>query len=432
MFAPTFRPASLRLILAIAGIEDMELRSVDVTSAFPNGDLEEDIYMLQPEGFQNGKKVLKLKKSLYGLKQAGRQWNKKLHAALSSMGFTRLESDRSIYLYVRGEVKIIVPIYIDDITLASKSTTAIDSAVDDLKKHFKIHDLGPSHFPLGVQIHRECSKCSFSLSQHQYIIGMLERYKMSDCNPVSTPMAPGLKLSKAMAPQTEAEVEEMDNVPYLNAVGSLQYLATMTRPDIAYAVSCLGRFNSSPGPKHWAAVKHLLRYCKGTMDYQLHFNADSDIQSFTTFCDASHGDCPDSGRSTGGYLTTIGGGAIGWSSKLQSVVALSTTEAEYIAAVEAGKEIVWMRNILHEMGYTCTTPSPMLIDNQSAVSVTKNPEHHGRMKHLDLSFYWLRDVVDEQKPVPYHIPGSEQVADLLTKPLALPKVKFCREKMGLY
>ena len=206
----------------------------------------------------------------------------------------------------------------------------------------------------------------------------------------------------------------------------------MTRPDIAYAVSCLGRFNSSPGPKHWAAVKHLLCYCKGTIDYKLHFNANSGIQPFTTFCNASHGDCPDSGWSTGGYLTPIGGGAIGWSSKLQSVVALSTTEAEYIAAVEAGKEILWMRNILDEMGYTCTAPSPMLIDNQSAVSVTKNPEHHGRMKHLDLSFYWLRDAVDEQKLVPQHIPGTEQVADILTKPLPLPKVKFCRQGMGIY
>lgn len=149
---------------------------------------------------------------------------------------------------------------------------------------------------------------------------MLEHYGMRDCNSVSTPMSPGLKLSKAMVPQNEAEVEEMQNVPYLNAVGSLQYLATMTRPDISYAVSCLGRFNSSPGPKHWAAVKHLLRYCKGTMDFKLHYNAEHGIDLFTTYCDASHGDCPDSGRSTGGYLTTIGGGAIGWRSRLQSVV----------------------------------------------------------------------------------------------------------------
>jgi hypothetical protein len=244
-------------------------------------------------------------------------------------------------------------------------------------------------------------------------------------------MAPGTKLSKAMQPQNDAEIADMQNTPYLNAVGSLQYLATMTRPDIAYAVSCLGRFNSSPGPKHWAAVKHLLRYCKGTMDYKLTYTASIGMQLFTTFCDASHGDCPDSGRSTGAYVTTLGGGAIGWSSKLQPFVTLSTTEAEYIAAVEAGKEIFWMRNILNEMGYPVKEGCPLMIDNQSALSVTKNPEHHGRMKQLDLCYFWLRDAVDERKIAPQHVPGAEQVADLLTKPLPLPKVQFCRKNMGI-
>jgi hypothetical protein len=198
VFAPTFRPAALRLILAIAGIQDMELCSVDITSAFPNGDLEEDIYMRPPEGYDYGGKVLKLKKSLYGLKQAARQWNKKLHAALSSMGFTRLESDRSIYLYTKGEVKIIVPIYIDDITLASKSNAAIDKTVKELSQHFKLRDLGPTKFLLGVEITRNRANRTIALSQRQYIVDMLEKYGMTDCNPVKTPFPPGLVLSKAM------------------------------------------------------------------------------------------------------------------------------------------------------------------------------------------------------------------------------------------
>jgi len=244
VFAPTFRPAALRLILALAGIEDMELRSVDVTSAFPNGDLEEVIYMRQPEGFvQDGQnKVLRLKKSLYSLKQSARQWNKKLHKVLMDMGFTRLESDRSIYIYVKGDVKIIVPIYIDDITFASKSKSAIDETVAEFSKHFKIRDLGDTKFLLGVEVIRDHKNRTIALSQRQYIIDMLERYRMSDCNPVQTPMQPGLKLSKSMCSQASEEAQEMENVPYLNAVGSLQYLATMTRPDIAYAVSCLARF----------------------------------------------------------------------------------------------------------------------------------------------------------------------------------------------
>jgi hypothetical protein len=156
-FAPTFRPATLRIIMALAAVEDLELRSVDITSAFTNGDLDEEIYMKQPEGFHigNPNQVCRLRKSLYGLKQSARQWNKKLHSALTEMGFSRIESDRSVYIYSNGEVRIIVPIYIDDITLASKSSTAIDKYVQLLSQHFKCRDLGPTRFLLGVSVERD-------------------------------------------------------------------------------------------------------------------------------------------------------------------------------------------------------------------------------------------------------------------------------------
>ena len=187
------------------------------------------------------------------------------------------------------------------------------------------------------------------------------------------------------------------------------------------------RFN-----KHWAAVKHLMRYLKGTLDYRLTYGSkDLDAAKFITYCDASHGDCPDSGRSTGGYLVKLGSGAVSWSSKLQSIVALSTTEAEYVAAVDAGKEIIWMRSILTEFGYSMDSASSLLMDNQSAISVSKNPEHHGRMKHLDLRFYWLRDTVEAGHIKPRYIPTGEMVADALTKPLPAPKVCYCRSRMGI-
>ena len=260
---------------------------------------------------------------------------------------------------------------------------------------------------------------------------MLDCYGMAECNLVGMPVVPGMKLSKTMAPQDQEELDFMCSVPYLSTVGSLLYLSTMTSPDIAYAVGYLARFSSNPGPQHWAAVKHLLRYLKGSMDYRLTYSgADGGVQ-FKTYCDASHGDCIDSGRSTGGYLTCIGGGAISWSSKLQPIVALSSTEAEYMAAVEAGKEILWMRNILGEFGYPQHGPSPLHIDNQSAISVSKNPEHFGRMKHLDLRFFWLRDVVDDGAIGPVHIPGTQQPADALTKALPLPQIRLARDRMGL-
>ena len=432
-FAPTVRVAAIRTILAIAAIEDLELRSIDISHAFLNGELEEDIYMEQPEGFEVGGPgyVCKLKKSLYGLKQAGRVWNKKLHATLDKMGFIRISSDNSVYVFIRDDVRIILPVFVDDITLACKSSSVLDQTVKELATHFKLHDLGPTSYLLGIKVERDRPNRRIYLSQRQYIVDMLDKYGLSNANPVSTPMDPGSKLSTSMAPQSEDDVIFMKSVPYINAVGSLMYLAITSCPDIAYSVGVLARFNSNPGPLHWKAVKHLLRYCKGTMDLKLVYGPGNSDELFTTYSDADHGGNSDNGRSTGGYLVKIGSGAVSWSSKLQTLVALSTTEAEYISAVEAGKEIVWMRQFLNELGYPQHGPSILRMDNQSAISVSKNPEHHGRMKHLDLRWYWLRDVVDAGTLDPSFVPTNEMAADILTKQLMRPQVEKCRELMGL-
>ena len=182
----------------------------------------------------------------------------------------------------------------------------------------------------------------------------------------------------------------MRSVHYGAAIGSLQYLSCTTRPDIAYSVGQLASFSTTPGIAHWTAVKHLFRYIKGTMDYGITYSPDtSTSQPFLTFSDANHGGCKDSGRSTGAYIVKIGTGAVSWSSKRQSIVALSTTEAEYMAACEAGKEIIWMRQLLQELGFPVPTSSVLWMDNQSAIQVAKHPEHHGQMKQLDLRWFWL-------------------------------------------
>ena len=176
----------------------------------------------------------------------------------------------------------------------------------------------------------------------------------------------------------------------ISAVGALTYLGNTTHTDIAYSVRVLARFHSNPGWTHWLAVKHLLHYIKGTLDYAISYSPDpAQPETFVTFSDADHGGCKDTGRSTGGYVVKMGTGAVSWSSKLQNIVALSTTEAEYMAAVQAGKEIKWMRNLMLELGIPLPGASSLLIDNQSAISVAKNLEHHGRMKQLDLCYYWL-------------------------------------------
>ena len=292
--------------------------------------------MAQPEGFVEGDpkaKVCLLQKAIYGSKQGGNRRNKKMRSVLKSLEFRQTYSDASIYIYSKDGVTIILPVFINDMTLASKSEPVIKSFITQLSQQFKICDLGPTTQLLGIKIDRDHSKHSISLSQREYGLNILDRFGMADCKPISTPMEPGLHLSPTQSPQNAQESATMCQNPYLSAVGALMYLATTTCPGIAYTVGVLNRFNSNPGWAHWLAVKHLLCYIKGTLDYSITHSPDPlQPETFITFSDADHGGCKDTGHSTGGYVVKMGTGAVSWSSKLQNVVALSTTEAEYMAA----------------------------------------------------------------------------------------------------
>jgi hypothetical protein len=332
----------------------------------------------------------------------------KLHSTLLSIGFKRLESDRSVYIYEKNGVHIIMPVFVDDITLAAKSKEALDKAVKELSQHFPLRDLGPTSFLLGIHITRDFEKRTIAISQRQYIINMLDRFGHATCRPVSTPMDPGLRLTAAMGATTDEDKAYMLTVPYLSAVGALMYLGLTTRPDISNAVGILSRFSANPGPTHWKAIKHLFRYLQGTKDLKLIYGPDNTGELFNTYTDAAHGDVKENGRSTSGYLVKFG-----------------------TAAVEAGKEIYWMRNILKEFGYKINGPSSLHCDNQSAIQVGKNPEHHGRMKHLDLHFFWLRDAVENGVITLSYLPTDKMPADALTKPLSKQKVEDGRKMMGL-
>ncbi|KAL0960995.1 hypothetical protein HGRIS_014931 [Hohenbuehelia grisea] len=435
-FSPTPKWAAIRAVLALAALEDLELWSVDISSAFLNGVLKEEVYLEQPEGFREKDDtwVWRLIKSLYGLKQAGREWHLTLHDTLTEkMGFTRVKCEHSIWVYQRDSSRIIVPVFVDDMTIAAKNVDDARRIVEQLKLHFKLRDLGPTSFLLGVQIERDRENRKLSLSQRQYTLDILERASLSDCNTVTTPMDPNIKLSSTMSPSTPAEWEEMRGVPYINILGAVAYLAIATRPDIAYAVGVLARFSKNPGVQHWKALKHLLRYLRGTVDYKLTYapSDSSNGELFTSYCDADHGGNPDNGRSTSGFIIKMGTGAISWASRLQPFVTLSTTEAEYVSAVSCAQEILWLRNLFMEFGYPITEPSTLHIDNQSAVSVAKNPDHHGRVKHLDLRFYWLRDEVAKGRIAVQHIPGVEMPADILTKALGKEKVLDMVNRLGL-
>ncbi len=314
-------------------------------------------------------------------------------------------------------MRIIVPVFVDDMTLVAKSKATIDNVISQLEQHFKLRRLGGIEHLLGVKVERDRAKRTIHLSQRQYILSMLERYGMADCSPVSTPMNPGVTLSEEQCPKTPEEKEEMRSIPYIAAVGSLIYCALATRPDVAYEVGLFARYNSNPGKAHWAAVKHLFRYLKGTMDYKLTLSPDtSTSEMFLGYSDADHGGDKDNGYSTGAYVVKMGNGTVSWRSKLQDVVTNSTTEAEYIAAYHGGQELLFFHNLLTELGYTFTSPHTLFIDNMSALAVTQKPEHHGRMKHLDLKWFWLRDEVTKRKSLwTAHCPTAFMPADILTK-----------------
>jgi hypothetical protein len=229
-YASTVKWATLRAILALAALEDLEIESIDISSAFLNGDIDAEVYMQQPEGFSQGspEQVLRLIKSIYGLRQSPRLWHLKLNSVLEKAGFVKIKSDGSVWVFDRDGVRVILPVFVDDITLVSKSKEKIQEVKEELRKHFKLRDLGPTEFLLGVKVERDRSTHTLHLSQHRYTLDILKRFGFDSCSPVSTPVNPGVKLTQDQCPKTPSEVEEMRSVPYSHAVGSLMYLAVST------------------------------------------------------------------------------------------------------------------------------------------------------------------------------------------------------------
>jgi transposase InsO family protein len=441
IFASTARMAAMRAVIAMAAVEDLELDSVDVSTAFLNGEIDAEIYMRIPEGLsvdgdpapgEDPKRwVVQLLKGLYGIKQGPRIWSLKLHSVLTGIGFERTDCDHSVYVYRRGDVRILMPIHVDDLLLASNSRQALQSVKTELGSHFKLHDQGPATSILGMKIVRDRTARSISLSQPGYIRSILEDFHMSDCNPALTPMEERARLSVSMSPRTPEEKLGMRTVPYRELVGKLLYLAVATRPDIAYAVGVLCRFVENPGQDHWDAAKRMLRYLKGTIDLSLVYSRSTSPDLFTTFSDADLSGNPDNGRSTGGFAVCIGGGAVQWGSRLQPHVSLSSTESEYTTVSKVGCEVIWMRYLLSELGYDISRPSPILVDNASAIQVAKHPEHQSTMKHVHRAYHWIRDHVEQGNITVSHVPGVDNPADIFTKPLGRVKFSKFREMLGL-
>jgi ATP-binding cassette subfamily B (MDR/TAP) protein 1 len=417
--------------LGLVAAEDLHLEQLDVKTAFLHGDLEEDIYMNQPQGFlESGKEglVCKLKKSLYGLKQAPRQWYKKFDGFMHSSGFKRCHADHCCYIKRSDSSFTILLLYVDDMLVAGSCIQEINELKKQLSRQFAMKDLGAAKQILGMRISRDRVTKTLTLSQSEYVRKVLTRFNMQDAKPVSTPLASHFKLSKEHSPKTEQERADMERVPYASAIGSLMYAMVCTRPDIAHAVGVVSRYMSNPGKQHWEAVKWILRYLKGTVDHAICFEGSS--TTLHGYVDSDLAGDFDSSRSTTGYVYTLGGTAVSWMSRLQKIVALSTTEVEYVAITEASKEMIWLQDFLEELGKKQEN-SALNSDSQSAIHLARNPVFHSRTKHIRLRYHFIRSLLEDEVLILKKIRGSQNPADMLTKAVTIEKLKLCTASVGL-
>ena len=395
-FAPVAKFASIRAALAIAALEDIEIHQMDVETAFLNGNLEEEIYMDQPEGFiKPGTEnlVCKLKKSLYGLKQASRAWNSVIDKFLKEIGASKCAGDHCIYALEHGASRMIIILYVDDLILATNSQELLSSTKQALSNKFSMKDLGEVHYFLGIQVIRNQKDTAIWLTQRSYIEQILKQYNLDQSKAVATPSQVGDKLSKLQEPQTQTEHEELSAIPYGNAVGSLIYAMLGTRPDIAAAVGVCSKFMANPGLQHWKAVKRILRYLQGTLDLGLKLGGRNANPSLKGYSDSDWGGSLDDRKSTTGFVFDFSG-PISWQSKRQPTVALSSTEAEYMALTQAAKEALWLQGLLSEFGIKKTRPTTILEDNQGCIALAKNPTSHARTKHIDIRHHFIRETLE--------------------------------------
>jgi hypothetical protein len=409
-YAPVVHRTSLRALLSYGLNHNMIMHQMDVVTAFLNGQLAEEIYMTQPEGFVSpGEEnlVCKLNRSLYGLKQSPRCWNQVLDEYLKSLGFFQSSADQCVYVRNTNGVKTLLAVYVDDIVLLSDNEQSMSEIKTALSSRFQMKDLGQLHFCLGINM--VFSDDSIKLSQPHYTQQILDKYNMRNCNSVSTPMATDVKLVK------DDGSNAVDKTVYQSIVGSLLYLSTATRPDIAYAVGVLSRFTSAPTQTHLTAAKRVLRYLKGSIDQGLVYTKSDSLP--VGYSDSSWAD-DETRHSTSGVVFMHANGPISWQSKRQSVIALSTAEAEYVAAYEATREAAWLRQLFRDISSIDSKPLTLYIDNQSAICIANNTATSKRTKHMDIRYHYIREEIADKHIATIYCPTQDMIADILTKPLS--------------
>ncbi|KAG7574150.1 Integrase catalytic core [Arabidopsis suecica] len=428
-FSPVAKMTTVKTLLAVAAAKKWSLHQLDISNAFLNGDLEEEIYMTLPPGYtaKDGENlppnaVCKLKKSLYGLKQASRQWFLKFSTTLMSLGFQKSQADHTLFVRNQNGKYLAVLVYVDDIIIASNDDEEVIQLKEDLQKAFKLRDLGSVKYFLGLEIARNAS--GISVCQRKYALGLLDETGLLACKPSSIPMEPSLKLIS-----DGDEPPMKDPAAYRRLVGKMMYL-TITRPDITFAVNKLCQFTAAPKESHMKAACKVLHYVKGTIGTGLFYSADCDL-TLQAYTDADWASCRDSRRSTSGFCMFLGTSLISWKSKKQPTASHSSAESEYRAMEFAVREVAWLVNLLREFQAPQTKSVPFFCDSTAAIHIANNAVFHERTKHVELDCHIVRDKVISGLIKTLHVKTDQQIADVFTKPLFPAHFKALVGKMAL-
>lgn len=420
-YSPVVRNNTIRFLMAYAVENGMKVFQMDAITAFLQGELSEEIYTEQPEGFNDGtNRVCRLNKAVYGLKQAGRVWNIKLDAFLIKIGFARSKCDPCVYI----SKKVIIAVYVDDHLIFYRHECDLNKVREQLHTHFRMKDIGEAKCCLGIGINQGAN--FIELDQSRYILEVLEKFGMQQCNPCKAPSELNLKLTKGMINE---ENSITGTVPYQQLVGSLLYIANGTRPDISYSVSEVSRFNADHAEEHWLATKRILRYLRGTVEKKLRYERGA--APLHAFCDADWGSESENRKSRTGYVVKMAGAAIAWHSKQQQIVALSSTEAEYIALSSTVREALWTLQMKNEICQKPSGPLTIYCDNQSAIKLASSEAYRPRTKHIDIRLHHVRDQLTAGIIEIQYISTEKQVADSLTKAVTGEKTATCADGMGL-
>lgn len=420
-FSPTVRYDSVRVLLSEVAQHNMEMAQFDVKTAFLYGDIDEDIYMQAPEGLTvSANVVCKLNRSIYGLKQAPRCWNSKFDTLLKKFGFKNSHADRCVYIGNVNNNRVYLLLYVDDGLLISNSLDSLNNVIAELKNNFEIKCSEVKCF-VGLQI--EKSENQIFIHQTKYIEKLLYKFDMCHAKNNNIPVDPHTILEQSSTVPDKT-------IQYREAVGSLMHLAIVSRPDIMFGVSLVSRYLNCYDHTHWNVVKKIMKYLKETKNYGLQYTA-SQSNELQAYSDADYAKDICTRKSMTGYVFIKNGAAVTWATQRQQSVALSTTEAEFMAACSATKEAIWLKTLLRDIGAFSQGSVCLNIDNQSAICLIKNVDYHKRCKHIDVKYNFIKEKFMEKQIDVNYVCTKEQYADLFTKALPRVRFQFLRNKIGV-